>query len=335
METGNDRGGVEAAQAGFGADSAAEARAKRSRRIIGFIVLAALAIYYLVDPAGFTDTMGDIFASVPGVVRPTANPALKTLEVYFLDVGQGDCVFLRSPNGQTMLVDAGESQYFDVIDGFLEAQGVTKLDAVVETHPHSDHMGGMAKVIENYEIGVFYASPATNNTVSFENMLDALEKKDVETIALYADETPVIDWDKDVTVCVLWPLTGEDFRDDLNNASIVLRIAFEETSVLLPGDAETHSEDIMLEKFPAEYIRATVMKLGHHGSCTSTSKAFFDAAAPEAVVLCLGKNNDYGHPHKETRALLRKWGGPVFRTDKDGTIHFTLDGKSWFVDTQK
>ena len=313
----------------------AEARAKRSRMIIGIILLVALAIYYIADPAGFANTMNTLLGDGPGAAAPTPDPSAKALEVYFLDVGQGDCVFLRSPGGKTMLVDAGERQYFDEIDGFLKEQGVKKLDAVVETHPHSDHMGAMAKVVENYDIGVFYASPATNNTVAFEDMLDALEKKNVETVSLYADETPSLDWDGDVRVRVLWPLTDEDFDNDLNNASIVLHVAYKKTSVLLTGDAETRAERIMLEKFPAEYFHATVLKLGHHGSSTSTSEAFFEAVSPEAVAISLGANNDYGHPHKETLALLNKWGGSVYRTDEKGTVHFTLDGESWHADTQK
>ncbi|HWQ58432.1 MAG TPA: ComEC/Rec2 family competence protein [Clostridia bacterium] len=321
-----------------------EEKLRRTRLIVTVVIVAALAIYYLVDPVGFRAAMTGLFGEEPTAsaspagalpsVTDAAHPG-DALEVYFLDVGQGDCIFLRSPGGKTMLVDAGESQYFDVIDAFLKSRNVTKLDAVVETHPHSDHMGAMVEVIEHYEIGVFYASPATNNTVAFEKMLDALEKKNVETVALYADETPTLDWDEDVTVRVLSPFTGESLEKNLNDASIVLNIAYKNTSVLLTGDAETSAEEVMLERFPAEYFKATVLKLGHHGSSSSTGADFFAAVSPEAVAISLGKDNDYGHPHKEILEMLKQWGGPVYRTDLNGTIHFTLDGEGYTVDTKK
>lgn len=321
-----------------------EERQKRSRVTIALVIAAALILFYLIDPAGFRGAMTSLFG---GEQAADASPAAQAspgatgthsasggvLEVYFIDVGQGDCIFLRSPNGKTMLVDTGESQYYEAIESFLAAQGVTKLDAVVETHPHSDHMGGMDKVILNYDIGVFYASPATNNTTGFEKMLDALEEKKVETVAVYADEAPALDWDEDVTVRVLSPFSDEEY--DLNNASIVLNVIYGDTSVLLTGDAETAAEKIMLERLPASYFRATILKLGHHGSNTSTSDAFLEAVSPQAIAIEVGEGNDYGHPHAETLELLEAWGGPVYRTDLNGTIRFILDGSGYTVTAEK
>lgn len=338
-----------------GGKNSREERLRKSRLIISVIVVAALIIFYLADPAGFHHAVSNLMDDEPvAAASPAASPAAsaspadtgsagqtaaktaepgKTLEVYFIDVGQGDCIFMRSPNGKTMLIDTGEKSCFDTVAGFLDAQGVTELDAVVETHPHSDHMGGMAQIVEQYDIGVFYASPATNNTAAFEKMLDALEEKNVDTVSVYADEISSLDWDEDVTVRVLSPFTGEDY--DLNNFSIVLNVIYGDTSVLLTGDAEEEAESVMLEKLPASYFKATILKLGHHGSSTSTSAAFFQAVSPKAAVICVGADNDYGHPHAETLAMLKEWGGPVYRTDLNGTIHFTLDGSGYAVDTEK
>lgn len=325
-------------------------RSRKIRLILSVVIFAAIFIYALADPVGFNalisrfrgedvetaQSVDDTVYASPAqteVSSGTSDNAGAALEVYFLDVGQGDSIFLRSPNGKTMLVDTSESKYYDVIDSFLKAQGVTKLDAVVATHPHSDHIGGMAKLIKNYDIGVFYISPVEHTTSTYENMISAIEDRNVETVAVYADEMSTVEWDKDVNVRVLSPFTDQDY--DLNNWSIVLNIAYGNTSVLLTGDAEEPAETVMLKKLPAEYFKATVLKLGHHGSSTSTSAAFWAAVTPEAVAIEVGEGNDYGHPHRETLEMLAKWGGPVYRTDLNGTIHFTLDGKGYTVETEK
>ena len=309
---------------------------KRMRLITALVVAAALFVFYLIDPTGFHRAMsmflGEDLMTSPA---PATGDAFQdgTLEVFFLDVGQGDSIFLRSPNGKTMLVDTGEAQYFGVIDTFLQEHGVTRIDALVETHPHSDHMGSMAKVVERYDIGVIYACPATNATSAFEKLLDAIEKKNVEIIAVYADEMPTLEWDRDTTVRVLSPFSDEEY--DLNNSSIVLNIAYRNTSVLLSADAEKMAEEIMLARLSASSFSATILKLGHHGSSTSTSEAFFAAVDPEVVAIQVGAGNDYGHPHREIRTMLAQWGGPVYRTDLNGTIHFRLDGESFSVGVQK
>ncbi len=324
------------ASSGGGKESG-DKRLKRLWLMIALIVPAALMLVYLIDPAGFRSgkitLFGEKQTANASPAQGTAPAASGELEVYFIDVGQGDCIFLRSPNGKTMLIDTGEGAYFEVIERFLADQGVTRLDVVVETHPHSDHMGGMDQVIETYEIGVFYASPATSNTAAFENMLDALEKKKIDAVAVYADETPTLDWDADVTVRVLSPFRNEEY--DLNNSSIVLNIIFGNTAVLLTGDADAFAESVMLEKLPASYFGATVLKLGHHGSSTSTSDAFLNAVSPKAIVIEVGAGNDYGHPHEETLNKLEDWGGLVYRTDLNGTICFVLDGSGYTVKTER
>ena len=227
----------------------------------------------------------------------------------FIDVGQGDSIFLRSPNGKTMLVDAGTPDSFESIQNVLSEEGVTKLDVVVMTHPHSDHMGSMKRVIDNYDIGTFYMPDAVNTTSSFDRMLSALEKKKVTTI----------NWDGDVEVRVLSPIKGADYQNNLNDMSVVIKVTYGETSLLLTGDAESYAEELMIAS-EKELLQADVLKIGHHGSSTSSSQAFLDAVQPKAVVISLGKNNDYGHPHRETMQRLKKLGTEIYRTDELGTV---------------
>ena len=247
------------------------------------------------------------------------------LEAYVLDVGQGDCIFLRSPNGKTMLVDAGENKAFERIDAFLKAQKVARLDVVIATHPHSDHIGGMKKVIEAYEIGAFYMPEVIHDTATFEKMLLALAEQGVPCAYLAAEDGSYLEWDPSVEVSVLSPCSGVNY-DDLNDWSCMVRVRYGDNAILLTGDAETHAEKMALSRFPKECFRADVLKLGHHGSSTSTSRAFLEAVNPTAAIASLGEDNSYGHPHRETVQLLKEAGIEFYRTDQDGTISVTLSG---------
>lgn len=331
-----------------------EQKTKRTRlMILAAVVLAAL-IFMIADPEGFQTFAGALLEQPQETISQTAAPSATAaeqtpgpsvtqaaqpqaldgaMEVYILDVGQGDSIFLQSPGGKTMLIDASETKYYDAIHAFLKAQGVEKLDVVVATHPHSDHIGAMYKVIRNYEIGMFYLPEITHTTATYEKMISAIEEKNVETEILWGGENSYLAWDDGVTVRVLSPLEGEDY--DMNNWSIVLHVAYGQTSIMLTGDAETLAEEAMLRRLPTECFPSTVLKMGHHGSSTSTSEGFWQAMAPELVVISVGEGNDYGHPHRETLQNLKEWGVPYYRTDECGTIHLTFDGAKVTVKTEK
>ncbi len=255
----------------------------------------------------------------------TAPAAGGALTAYIIDVSQGDSILLTSPSGKTMLIDAGESDSFEAIDDLLKSQDITKLDVVVATHPHSDHIGGMAKVIKAYEIGAFYISPKAHTTKTYERMLDALEEKNVATYPAYGGADSYIKWDDDVTVRILSPIKGEDY-DDLNDFSVILCCTYGNTGIMLTGDAETHAESLALSKLPLGLFNATAIKMGHHGSSTSSSEAFIKAVSPDIALISVGEGNDYGHPHKETLDLLAKLNIPYYRTDECGTIIVGMDG---------
>lgn len=304
-----------------------------------FVALLLVAVYFGTVEGWFTQEQSPASADVTlapehsAIPQPTDSDPISTLPddsavtVYAIDVGQGDCLLLVSPNGKTMLVDAGESKYFNVVSDFLKSKNIERLDVVVATHPHSDHIGAMTKVINSFEIGTFYNCPVDHDTATYEKMLNALVEKQVETVDAWGGRDSVIEWDEACTVRILSPLEGVDY-DDLNNWSIVLRVEYGTSAIILTGDAEAFAEAAMLNALPAEYFSAQVLKVGHHGSSSSTSDAFLSAVSPSYAIISLGKDNDYGHPHKETISKLNAAGIPIYRTDELGTITIMLYKRS-------
>lgn len=249
----------------------------------------------------------------------TGNPSL---DVVVIDVGQGDSILLVSPEGKTMLVDAGPGDAFARVQKALDAYEVTSLDVVVATHPHADHIGSMAKVLGAYPIGTFVTIPETIGAYA---AVDAALAQNGCTV-YYAEGGTTIPWADSCTVTVLNPIASYAAADDLNDQSVVLHVRYGDTAVLLAGDAEELAENRMLDTFPRSMLRANVLKLGHHGSSSSTGYGFFLAVDPDFAVASCGADNDYGHPHKETLSLLYDTRTAFYCTDTDGSVTFLLDG---------
>lgn len=260
---------------------------------------------------------------------PPAQTTEKTsgnLKVHFLDVGQADSILVQLPNGQVMLVDAGNNADGPPVVSYLKQQGIKKIDYLVATHPHEDHIGGMDNVIRSFEIGQVYMPRATTTTKTFEDVLLATKEKGLKITSAKAGAI-VLD-QGNLKVNLVAPV-GSCY-EDLNNWSVVTRIQYGDTAFLLTGDAEAQSEEEMLTS--GANLKADVLKVGHHGSSSSTTPAFLKAVVPKYAVISVGAGNDYGHPHKETLVKLQNAGVQVYRTDLDGTVIFTSDGKTITVE---
>ncbi|MBQ4180699.1 MAG: MBL fold metallo-hydrolase [Ruminococcus sp.] len=246
------------------------------------------------------------------------------LIVHFLDVGQGDSIFIELPNGKTMLVDAGENYHGQGIIDYVQTIGYHKLDYVVATHPHEDHIGSMPYIVRNFEIGSIYMPDVTANTATFESLLKAIKAKGLR---VKNGRTGVhIIKDGELTADIIAPDKPDE--SNLNNSSIVLLLTFGNVSYLLTGDAETKE----LNAIRAD-MHATVLKAGHHGSKTSTTQTLLKKISPSVTVISCGKNNDYGHPHAEVLKMLKSVNSTVYRTDRDQTVIVATDGSSLTVST--
>ena len=247
----------------------------------------------------------------------TDNSTNKKLEVHFMDVGQADSILLISSN-YTMLIDAGDTDAKDVIIPYIKSLGIDKLDVVIFTHPHKDHIGSGASVIESFNIGEIYMPGKITTTKTFEKLLDTIDSKGLTiTVPNVGDKINFGDCD----VTVLGPVKE---YDDLNDSSIVVKVKYNNTKFLFTGDMEKESEKDILETLVD--LDVDVLKVAHHGSSTSSSYKFLKEATPEYAVISCGVDNDYNHPHQETLDRLEDIGAEIFRTDTMGTIIAKSDG---------
>ena len=243
------------------------------------------------------------------------------LKVHFIDVGQGDSILVQFKD-KNLLIDAGPRSSSNDLWKYLKGINLTKLDYVVATHPHEDHIGGMPEIIKNFEIGEFYAPKKQASTKIFQTMVEDLKKKNHKINVAKAGVS--LDMDSDISVEMIAPNSSD--YENVNNYSAVIKVTYKDTSFLFTGDAEKLSEKEILQK---KYdIKADVLKLGHHGSSTSSSKEFLDKVNPKIAVASLGKNNDYGHPHKEIIKAMKDRKISFYRTDELGTIVLKSDGKN-------
>lgn len=246
-----------------------------------------------------------------------------TLAVHFIDVGQGDCTLLAC-DGKIMLIDCGEYQYLGRVEEYLKDRGIKRIDYLVATHPHSDHMGGMAGIVKDFSIGRVIMPPLadweTPTAVYFEKFLDACADKGCSIdIAEIGDVMEL----GDARAEVIAPAhTG---YEDLNDSSVALMVTHGSKSFLLTGDAEMTSENEMLLGGRLHHVN--VYKAGHHGSSSSSSAAFLAVIQPDIAVISCGSKNPYGHPSVSALKRLSRYTNRIYRTDTDGTIVLESDGK--------
>lgn len=247
----------------------------------------------------------------------------ESVVVRYLDVGQADSILVQS-EGINMLIDAGTNSSGQTVVKDLEDLGVTKIDYLIGTHPHEDHIGGMDDIIKNFDIGIIYMPKIQTNTKTFEDVLDAVSEKGLKiTSPKKGDEFEV-----GGARCEIMTDGIED-TSNLNLSSIVIRMTYGTQSFLFMGDAEKENEETR------QWPQTTVLKVGHHGSSTSSSTQFLNEVQPQISVISVGKDNKYGHPTKTTINKLEKIKTKIYRTDESGTITITSDGKKCIVTTEK
>lgn len=288
------------------------------RKFLSLFLLFAVLIPF----TGCGDLLPSDTTATPPNLAPPADG--ETLTVSFLDVGQGDSIFIELPEGKTMLIDASESDQAEGIIDYIEGRGHDTLDYVVATHPHADHIGGMREVLEAFEVGEIWMPAADTDTKTYERLLTTIEEKEIPLHVAKSGKT-IID-SESLNISILAPCKEE--YDDLNDYSAVLSLTYGKTRFIFTGDAEALSEAEILESdFATPYLSADVLKLGHHGSSSSSSEAFVKAINPKWGIISCGEGNSYGHPHDEILARFDKLGIELLRTDLLGTIVMTSDGE--------
>lgn len=281
------------------------------KKIMGLIMFTLLFV------AGCTETAED-----------TYEEPLKEMAVHFIDVGQGDSIFIEAPNGKTMLIDGGVKGAGKEVVAYLKAQGVNRLDYVVATHPDADHIGGLISVLNSISIKEFIDSGKVHTSQTYEEMLNLIQAKNIKfTIPEAGDEIQLED------NLIVEVLAADESASDNNDASIVLHAEYQNISFLLMGDADHGVEQELLQK--GTDVQATILKAGHHGSNTSSSPKFVEAVSPLATILSYGQDNKYGHPHAEVIDILQNVNSEIYSTAEAGTIVITTDGVTYDIDAQQ
>ena len=245
---------------------------------------------------------------------------IKGMNVHFIDVGQGDSILIQV-NSKNLLIDSGPSASKDKLVKYLNSLKISKLDYIIATHPHEDHIGNMSYIIDNFEVLNFYAPKVNSNTKAFETMVESLVIKDLK-IKVLKPNIKSIYLGENTKVDVFSPISNE--YENLNNFSSIIKISYGTTSFLFTGDSEELSEKEVLTQ--GYDLKSDVLKVGHHGSSSSTSKRFLDAVDPYIAVISVGKDNSYGHPSQEVLSRLKDL--TIYQTDLDGNILIKSDGYS-------
>ncbi len=248
--------------------------------------------------------------------------AVDGAEFHFIDVGQGDAVLIRTPDGD-VLIDAGKNSSEEILDSYLKRQKVTKISYAIFTHPHEDHIGGADMVLKNYEIENVILPSCTASTQTYINMLSEISAKNIATLESRSGDKFRVG---DLVLNILGPVRND--YEEVNDHSVVILAEWGNTRVMLAGDAELEAENDILKKFENSNINCDILKLGHHGSSSSSGEKWLRAIDPDIGIICCGKDNDYGHPHAEIIERLTKYGIKFYRTDEMGTLVFVSDGNS-------
>jgi competence protein ComEC len=260
-----------------------------------------------------------------------SNAATKNLAVHFIDVGQGDSIYIKTPNGEDILIDAGNKSKGKDVVNYLKKQKVDDIEVMIATHPDADHIGGLDEVLYAFKVESVYAPKVSHTTQAYKDFLTAVKKEKLTIKTAKLDVTLPLK-DKSIKAKFIGPVK-EYKTSDLNNWSAVLHINYNKTSFLFTGDAELQSEKDMIAK--KVLSKVDVLKVGHHGAKETTTDAFLKAVQPKYAVISVGAKNSYKHPTNEVLNRLKNVKATVYRTDKHGSIVVSSDGKKISIKTEK
>ncbi|MBQ8967562.1 ComEC/Rec2 family competence protein [Ruminococcus sp.] len=299
---------------------------KRLKLMLTVLVLFCVGAAALLHFTGIMP-VSEIFFRLGIYDRPATRA---DLEVHFIDVGQGDCTLVMS-KGEIMVIDSGDRDDSNRVEKYLLEHGVTRINYLIATHPHADHIGEMAEIMGTFTVDNFIMPYVPEDyipdTKCYEDMLKMASAMGVESS--YAEDKSFRLGECDVKMYA----SGIESSENLNDYSVIVKLVHGSNSFLFTGDCEnTEEADLLSRKLD---LKAKVLKAGHHGSYTSSSAEFLDEVLPDYAVISCGRNNDYGHPHDATLRRLSKYADNIYITSRDGDVVFISDGKGLSVECAK
>ncbi len=294
--------------------------------IIVILIIALIAYVVSEYMAGNDETTASDSTSSPTSSNITVSSGvLGNVEYHFIDVGQGDATLIRTPEGD-ILIDAGENSAEDELKSYLDLCGVDDLYYAVFTHPDSDHIGGADMVLAEYEVLNVIKPELEKDTTVYKRMMDGIAAEGCKVYNALPGETYSLG---EFDMFVFGP-DPNNKKLDSNNSSIVIKATWGNTTAMLTGDAEEPAEESILKTFSAAELGSMLLKMGHHGSKTSSTDAWLAAVNPKIAVISCGLDNKYGHPHAEVLARIAPYvGDQIYRTDLLGSIVFITDGENF------
>ncbi|MBE6547617.1 MAG: MBL fold metallo-hydrolase [Ruminococcaceae bacterium] len=292
----------------------------KSKKIKLIIIISAVVIILALCATGIY-IFRDILFEKDAVEQAIENG---DITIHFIDVGQADCVLIMTPQGN-MLVDSGTSSSEGKLENYLTDLDITSFEYLVITHPHDDHIGGADMIIRNFDVRNIMMSDMGNEEELANEIVSLASQYEINVI--YPDSG----YNFSLGECqntVIAPNSEYDEYDEVNSTSIVLKCQIDKRSVILTGDAEADSEAEMIAKY-GNFLDCDILKLGHHGSKTSSSYRFLEITSPEYAIACCGEDNTYGHPAAEVKYRLNMFGITLLSTDKEGSIVFSCDGDTF------
>lgn len=254
------------------------------------------------------------------------NDNLKYMRLHYIDVKEGDSIFIELPNEKTMLIDAGEAVEGKKVINYIKQLGYSNIDYVVGTHPHTDHIGGLAQVINSFDVGKIYMPKVISTSKTYEKLLNTISMKGLKIQTAKAGINIINE--NNLLIDIIAP--NNDSYSDLNNYSVVIKITYQNRKFIFMGDAEMISENEILTD-----VTADIVKVGHHGSNTSSGQNFVDRVNAKYAIISVGSDNNYNHPNMN---IVNRWensGAKVYRTDLSGTIIAITDGNAISIETEK